>query len=49
MKEGGIDVAWLIVYTGQDSLTNTGYKDAYNNAMNKFNAIHKISRRYSSK
>ena len=42
MKEGGLDVAWFIVYTGQDSLTKTGFEKAYNNAMSKFNAIHKL-------
>ncbi|WP_299123104.1 dipeptidase [uncultured Winogradskyella sp.] len=42
MKVGGLDVAWLIVYTGQDSLTKTGYEKAYDNAMSKFNAIHKL-------
>ena len=42
MKAGGLDVAWFIVYTGQDSLTDTGYKNAYKNAMSKFNAIHKL-------
>jgi membrane dipeptidase len=42
MKEGGLDVAWLIVYTGQDSLTETGYKNAYDNAISKFNAIHRL-------
>ncbi|WP_458626517.1 dipeptidase [Winogradskyella sp. PC D3.3] len=42
MKSGGLDVAWFIVYTGQDSLTESGYKKAYDNAMSKFNAIHKL-------
>ena len=42
MKSGGLDVAWFIVYTGQDSLTDIGYKNAYDNAMSKFNAIHKL-------
>jgi membrane dipeptidase len=42
MKEGGLDVAWFIVYTGQDSLTETGFKNAYDNAMSKFDAIHKL-------
>jgi len=42
MKEGGLDVAWFIVYTGQDSLTETGYKKAYKNAMSKFKAIHRL-------
>lgn len=42
MKEGGLDVAWFIVYTGQDSLTKAGFEKAYDNAMSKFNAIHKL-------
>ncbi len=42
MVSGGLDVAWFIVYTGQDSLTDAGYKNAYDNAMSKFNAIHKL-------
>ena len=42
MEEGGLDVAWLIVYTGQDSLTSDGYKKAEANAMAKFDAIHRL-------
>ncbi|MCB0447834.1 MAG: membrane dipeptidase, partial [Gelidibacter sp.] len=42
MKTGGLDVAWFIVYTGQDTLTDEGYKIAYENAMSKFDAIHKL-------
>jgi len=42
MKEGGLDVAWFIVYTGQDSLTKKGYEKAYNNAISKFKAIHRL-------
>lgn len=42
MKEGGLDVTWLIVYTGQDSLTPKGYASAEENAMSKFNAIHRL-------
>ncbi|MCL8006081.1 dipeptidase [Gelidibacter japonicus] len=42
MDQGGLDVAWFIVYTGQDELTDKGYKNAYDNAMDKFNAIHKL-------
>jgi len=42
MKAGGLDVAWFIVYTGQDTLTDEGYKKAYDNAMSKFDAIHKL-------
>jgi membrane dipeptidase len=42
MEEGGLDVAWLIVYTGQDSLNAAGYKKAKANAMAKFDAIHRL-------
>ncbi|WP_405382185.1 dipeptidase [Maribacter sp. LLG6340-A2] len=43
MKEGGLDVSWLIVYTGQDSLTEIGYQNAKTNAMQKFDAIHRLT------
>ena len=42
MEEGGLDVAWLIVYTGQDSLNAGGYEKAQANAMAKFDAIHRL-------
>jgi membrane dipeptidase len=42
MKTGELDVAWFFVYTDQDSLTDTGYKNPYKNAMSKFNAIHRL-------
>ncbi len=42
MQEGGLDVSWLIVYTGQDSLNAEGYAKAEENAMAKFDAIHRL-------
>ena len=33
MQEGGLDVAWFIVYTGQGELTDEGYSRAFENAM----------------
>jgi membrane dipeptidase len=42
MQAGGLDVPWFIVYTGQDTLSEEGYKKAYDNAMSKFDAIHKL-------
>lgn len=42
MIEGGLDVPWFIVYTGQDSLNTNGYEKAYANAMAKFDAIHRL-------
>ncbi|WP_081211220.1 dipeptidase [Salegentibacter sediminis] len=42
MEAGGLDVAWFIVYTGQEELNEEGFQAAYNNAMQKFIAIHKL-------
>jgi membrane dipeptidase/D-alanyl-D-alanine dipeptidase len=42
MRKGGLDVSWLIVYTGQGELNNQEYKKAYKNAISKFDAIHKL-------
>ncbi len=42
MKSGDLNVAWFIVYTGQDSLNPEGYARAEENALSKFNAIHRL-------
>ncbi len=42
MIEGGLDVAWFIVYVGQGELTPEGYKKAYEQADEKFKAIHRL-------
>ena len=47
MQEGGLDVAWFVVYTGQDSLTETGYAKAYDNAISKFDAIHNLVNKFA--
>ena len=47
MKAGGLDVAWLIVYTGQDSLNEMGYEKAAANAKAKFDAIHRLVTDYA--
>jgi len=44
MKSGGLDVAWFIVYTGQGPLTDAGYAAAYKNAIDKFDAIHRLTK-----
>jgi len=44
MQQGGLDVAWFIVYTGQGGLTEEGYAAAYANAMDKFSAIERLSK-----
>ena len=47
MIRGGLDVSWLIVYTGQGELKKEGYKKAYKNAMDKFDAIHRLVEEYA--
>lgn len=47
MKQGGLDVPWFIVYTGQGELTEEGYKKAYANAIDKFDAIHRLTKEYA--
>lgn len=42
MDEGELDVAWFVVYTGQGELTEEGYAAAYENADDKFKAIHRL-------
>ena len=40
MESGGLDVSWMIVFTGQGELNDAGYAAAYENAISKFDAIH---------
>lgn len=42
MEEGGLDVSWLIVYTGQEELKPDGFDKAYETAISKFDAIHRL-------
>ena len=42
MEAGGLDVAWFVVYTGQGPITEEGYAAAYENAIDKFDAIHRL-------
>lgn len=42
MIEGGLDVAWFIVYVGQGELTPAGFDQAYKQADDKFKAIHRL-------
>src|SRR5690606_27634168 len=42
LREGKLDVSWLIVFTGQGELTPEGYAKAKENAMAKFEGIHKL-------
>ena len=47
MEAGGLDVAWLVVYTGQGPLTDEGYSAAYDNAIDKFTAIRRLAEEYA--
>jgi len=44
MEEGGLDVAFFIVYVGQGPLSAEGYDGAYRQAVSKFDAIHRLTR-----
>ena len=43
MEAGGLDVSWMIVYVGQGDLTPEGYADAHAQALEKFEAIHRLT------
>ena len=47
MVEGGLDVAWFVVYTGQGSLDEEGYEAAEDNAISKFDAIDRLVNEYA--
>ena len=47
MDAGGMDVAWFVVYTRQDTLDEEGYAAAYDNAMDKFHSIHRLVNEYA--
>ena len=47
MEAGGLDVGWFIVYTRQGPLDDEGYAAAYANAIDKFDAIHRMVDEYA--
>jgi membrane dipeptidase len=44
MIKGGLDAAFFIVYVGQGPLTPEGYAAAYKQAIEKFDAIHRLTK-----
>jgi membrane dipeptidase len=44
MIEGGLDAAFFIVFTEQGPLTPEGYDTAYTQAIEKFDAIHRLTK-----
>ena len=47
MIAGGLDVAWLVVYTAQGELNDEGYATAMDNAIDKFDAIDRLVNKYA--
>ena len=47
MIAGGLDVAWLVVYTAQGELNDQGYAAAMENAIDKFDAIDRLVNKYA--
>ena len=43
MVEGDMDVSFMIVYAGQGPLTPAGFDDAYQQAVAKFDAVHRFT------
>lgn len=43
MERGGLDVSWMVVYVGQGELNDAGYARAYQSAIDKFAAIHRLA------
>jgi membrane dipeptidase len=43
MIKGGLDASFFIVFVGQGPLTPEGYADAYRQAIEKFDAIHRLT------
>jgi membrane dipeptidase len=43
MTAGGLDASFFIVYVGQGPLTAEGYDSAYQQAIEKFDAIHRLT------
>ena len=44
MREGGLDAAFFVVYVGQGELTKEGFDNAYKGAIEKFEAIHRLTK-----
>ena len=44
MKRGGLDAAFFVVFVGQGPLTADGYDAAYASAVEKFEAIHRLTK-----
>lgn len=43
MREGGLDASFMVVHVGQGPLSPEGYRDAYRQAIAKFDAVHRLA------
>lgn len=43
LEQGGLDAVWFSVYTGQGELNEAGYATALDNALAKFDAVHRLT------
>ena len=43
MEAGGFDVSWMVVYVGQGDMTPEGYANAHQQALSKFEAVHRLT------
>jgi len=43
MKDGGMDVSFMIAYVGQGPLTPEGFENAYQQTVAKFDAVHRLT------
>ena len=43
MREGGLDVGFMVVHVEQGPLTQEGYADAYRQAIARFDAVHRLT------
>ncbi len=48
MIEGDMDVSFMIVYVGQGPLTPEGYDNAYRQAIEKFDAVHRFTEKIAA-
>jgi len=48
MEEGGLDAVFFAVWVAQKELTKENFTEAYNGAMDKFNAIHRMCSIYNA-
>lgn len=44
MQRGGLDASFFVVYVGQGPLTQEGYDNAYAAAIEKFEAVHRLTK-----